>query len=306
MAPLRNTAPDDPPSAWAPAPVRPPQSDRPAPVIALAAVFVLSLVLVAVRSPDGVVASADPGFEPVPLPLLLVPAAACIALTLLLPRGAGRAAVAVRRPRSVRAETSGLLALAVGFTLAVPILPRPEDYVLLKAAMFMLIPSVVLGEILRRRGASVEIERPDIPAWVPLLPALVLGVTATVGPFSPGPPATWPPLAMLLIGASATAVTAGLGEELLYRRFLQTRLEALCGPWTALLAVSLLFGLMHVFTHGAGPLWASAAQAIALQGVTGVALGLLWRRWRRLWPCVLAHVLLNGLTVLLHLVGLTG
>jgi uncharacterized protein len=172
--------------------------------------------------------------------------------------------------------------------------------------MFMLIPSMVLGQILRRRGTSVRIGRPRVPAWVPLLPALVLGVTAAVGPFSPGLPATWPPLAMLLIGASATAVTAGLGEELLYRRFLQTRLEALCGPWTALLATSLLFGLMHLFSHGAGPLWASAAQAIAVQGVTGVALGLLWVRWRRLWPCVLAHVLLNGTAVLLHLLGVLG
>ena len=32
----------------------------------------------------------------------------------------------------------------------------------------------------------------------------------------------------------------------------------------------------------------------------------MWRRWRRLWVCIVAHVLLNGLGVLLHLLGLLG
>lgn len=63
---------------------------------------------------------------------------------------------------------------------------------------------------------------------------------------------------------------------------------------------------MHVLSHGGGAWWESAARVIALQGTTGIALGLMWRRWRRLWVCVLAHVLLNGLGVLLHLLGLLG
>ena len=141
-------------------------------------------------------------------------------------------------------------------------------------------------------------------AWVIALPALVLGILSTVGPFSPGGPSSWPPLAMLLIAATATAVTAGFGEELIYRRFLQSRLEALFGPWTGLLLASLLFGLMHVTSHGGGTWWEGAAQVVAVQGTTGIALGLMWRRWRRLWVCVLAHVLLNGLVVLLHLTGI--
>ena len=119
-------------------------------------------------------------------------------------------------------------------------------------------------------------------------------------------PSSWPPLPMLIIAATATAVTAGIGEEVLFRRLLQTRLEALAGPWTGILAASLLFGLMHVFSHGDGPLWANAAQVIALQGTTGIALGVIWSRWRRLWPCVLAHILLNGFAVLLHLLSLLG
>src|SRR5699024_2724820 len=110
--------------------------------------------------------------------------------------------------------------------------------------------------------------------------------------------------ALLAVSAVATAITAGFGEELVYRSFLQTRLEALLGPWSGLLLASLLFGLMHTPSHGEGPLWADAAQVIALQGTSGIALGMMWRRWRRLWVCVLAHVLLNGLGVLLHLIGM--
>lgn len=73
-----------------------------------------------------------------------------------------------------------------------------------------------------------------------------------------------------------------------------------------MLLTSLLFGLMHLLSHSTGPLWADGAQVIAMQGTTGLALGMMWMRWRRLWACVLAHVLLNGAAVALHLLGLLG
>lgn len=132
--------------------------------------------------------------------------------------------------------------------------------------------------------------RPADRPWAvaALLAVFVLGIAVTIARNPSG----------------ATAITAGLGEELLYRRFLQTRLEALIGPWTGVLLASLLFGLMHLPSHGPGPLWSGALQVIAMQGTTGIALGVIWMRWRRLWPCVLAHVLLNGATVILHLLGL--
>lgn len=282
------------------------RADSPVVVGILLALFVLAIAVTAWRHPDGVVVSRDPGYAPMPVLLLLVPALAAMALTALLPRGRGAAELSVRRGSALRAESAVLLGLVLAFPLLVPLLPTGEDYVLAKAALFLLVPSVVLALSARRRGASIMIRRPEVGAAVIALPALVLGVLSTVGPFSSGGPASWPPLEVLLIAATATAITAGLGEELIYRRFLQTRLEALLGPWTGLLLASLLFGLMHVLSHGGGAWWESAAQVIALQGTTGIALGLMWRRWRRLWVCVLAHVLLNGLGVLLHLLGLLG
>lgn len=282
------------------------RADHPMVIAALSGIFVAAIGATALRSPQGVVVSADPGYTPIALPLLLVPAGLTIVLTLLLPAGRGSSAVTVRSRGRARAESGGLIALAAGFLLLVPVLPLPEDYVLVKFAMFLVIPVLVLGAVARRRGSSVEVQRPQVSPWVLILPVLVLGVLSSVGPFSPGMPSSWPPLPMLLIAATATAITAGIGEEVLFRRLLQTRLEALVGPWTGLLTASLLFGLMHVLSHGEGPLWAGAAQVIALQGTTGIALGLLWSRWRRLWACVLAHILLNGFAVLLHLLSVLG
>ena len=281
-------------------------SGRPLVLVLLAAVFVLAIWVTILRSPEGVVVSSDPGYAPRPVPLQLVPALAAALLTLLLPRGEGGAGAAVRRPRSARVETGLLLALVLAFPLLAPLLPLPEDYVLLKAALFLVVAPLVLWLSARRAGPSIDVDRPATRTWPVLLPPLVLAGLATVGPFSAGSPSAWPPPAVLLVAAVATAITAGLGEELMYRRFLQTRLEALLGPWAGLLLASLLFGLMHATGRGEGALWASAAQAVAMQGTTGIALGMMWRRWRRLWACVLGHVLLNGLVVLLHLLGVIG
>lgn len=283
-----------------------PVADSPWVLAALTAIMLGAVVATTLLNPQGLVVSRDPGYEALPVPLLLVPTVAVIVMTLVLPRGRGGSAMIVRLPSALRSETAWLLALAIGFPLIGAVMPTPEDWVLLKAVMFLIVPGTVLVVLGRRRGPSVLIARPVVPAWIIVLPALLLGVLTQVGPFSPGAPATWPPLAMLLIGATATAITAGLGEELMFRRFLQTRLEALAGRWTGILVASILFGLMHTFSHGDGALGENAVRAIAMNGTTGLALGLMWSRWRRIWVCVLAHVLLNGFGVLLHLSGLIG
>lgn len=271
----------------------------------LVGVFFLAAATTIVTHPNGLVVSVDPGYEPTAVPLLLVPALVGLALVSLVPLRLEHAAVEIVRPRRMNGEIAVLVLLAVLFPLVAPLLPLPEDYVLLKAFMFMLLPVAMLAIVSARgRGSSVRIHRPRLRWWLPLAPVAIYGWLAVQPPFAPPPPDRWPDLPVLLVAASATAITASFGEELFYRRFLQTRLEALWGRWAGILCTSLLFGLMHLGSHGEGPLWQNAAQVVALQGTSGVLYGWLWSRYRRLWACVLAHLLLNGLGVVMHLFGI--
>src|ERR1700730_1212277 len=81
-----------------------------------------------------------------------------------------------------------------------------------------------------------------------------------------------------------------LGEELLYRGFLQTRLETLAGTTRGWIPASLLFGLTHVaVVFVRGP--AAAVNAMVQTAVLGALWGIAFAKLRTLliiWP---AHVL---------------
>lgn len=64
-------------------------------------------------------------------------------------------------------------------------------------------------------------------------------------------------------------------EELLYRALILGYLLRLLPPWIALVVASVLFAAGH-------PSW-------LISGLSGVAYGLLYLRFRNLWLCVLAH-----------------
>lgn len=92
-----------------------------------------------------------------------------------------------------------------------------------------------------------------LAACLPMLALLALCVFAS-----------WPPLARIrafvddvvrplfkectLPDLALIALLAGLGEELLFRGLLQDGLARWLGPWAALGAASVLFGLMHPIT----------------------------------------------------------
>lgn len=94
--------------------------------------------------------------------------------------------------------------------------------------------------------------------------------------------------------------TAAVGEELLFRGFLQSRLRRLLGRWrfAGLLAVALQavpFGLSHAYQGATG---------ILLTGAVGFAFGLIALRKRNLWPVIVAHGLMDTLSLVgLHLGG---
>jgi CAAX protease family protein len=96
----------------------------------------------------------------------------------------------------------------------------------------------------------------------------------------------------LLIAISAVlviAVMAPVTEELFFRGFVFAGLRSRWSLWPAALAVGLIFGLVHAPT--------GLTAVVPLAGL-GVALCWLYDRTGSLWPCVAAHVVNNGLALL--------
>lgn len=103
-------------------------------------------------------------------------------------------------------------------------------------------------------------------------------------------------LGMLAISWS----TAAFGEELLFRGFLQTRIERLLGAGRgaaigAALLQGLLFGIGHAYQGMTG---------VLVTGALGVLLGLLYLRGRNLWPLIIAHGLIDSLSMFALYAGL--
>jgi len=97
-------------------------------------------------------------------------------------------------------------------------------------------------------------------------------------------------LLLMLIGFMINSVL----EEVFYRVWLQTRLEALLGRWPAILLVSILWSIWHVAIQGNGQWDIDVATVIANHGVTGLFLGYLWAHYRKLWVIILIHGLMNA------------
>lgn len=89
---------------------------------------------------------------------------------------------------------------------------------------------------------------------------------------------------VLLLGSAA-----GVGEELLFRGFLQQGLSNLLGGIPALLAASIVFGLLHAVT----PLYAAYATLL------GALLGALFLYSGSLLPSIIAHALYDAFGILM-------
>lgn len=176
----------------------------------------------------------------------------------------------------------------------------------------VVLASVAAVLLLRRGGESwsaLGLVRPSRPlrllvsslgiAVLGYLVAVVAMVVATQG-------LGWPPMQSgrigsvqgnlpALLGILAIAwTTAALGEELLFRGFLQGRLQALLGArrGAGLLAATvqgLVFGLAHAYQGPTG---------VLVTGSLGLVFGLLYLRTKSLWPLVIAHGLIDTLSLL--------
>lgn len=257
------------------------------------ALWVASLVTVLVAFPDGRAISSDEGAPSVPHWVVVLPAIVAIAMALWLPPRSPARPVSIERRGRLLVTTCILLALAALFPiLSLLGLLEGEAYVLGKLALFIVLPVVLVVSV---RGA-VRIDRaPALDRWLqPLAIVVVWTVLAKLAPWNPEHEfGAIDPLTLLIV-ASATAVTAGFGEELFYRRLLQTRLEAALGAPGGIALATLAFALMHVGSHGSGEPLLDIAQVVVAQGSFGALAGVLWWRYRNLAAIVALHVIANG------------
>ncbi|MFS0705739.1 lysostaphin resistance A-like protein [Cellulomonas sp. 179-A 9B4 NHS] len=269
--------------------------------VALLAVAALATLLV--LSPAGVRESADPGAPVVPYWAVLLPAAVALPLIRLLPPRVPELTPAVVDARRLTPAVAAMLACAVALPVVVAAgdLARSEGYHLAKLVLLIALPGLV---VLLTRGAMRTV--PARGAWRWWAPGVVLVAWTLVSQAAPWvevPDYSGYPVELVVTAAVATAVTASIGEEVFYRVWLQTRLEALLGRWGGIAVATLVFALMHVGARqGQGPV-VEVAAALVVQGSFGLMLGYLWSRYRNAWLTIAIHLVANGYLVVVALAG---
>ncbi|QBI52244.1 CPBP family intramembrane glutamic endopeptidase [Streptomonospora litoralis] len=237
--------------------------------------------------------SADPGAARITLWAAAVPALAAVALARLVPpRTPVPDPVADMPERRLTLETWVLVAAAVVFPVAVAGAGDTLWYPLAKVLLFLVVPLVAF-RLLRGGGPRVRaIPAPTV--WLAPLPAAAAWLLLSQVVFARPITQDLPDPVTLAVGSLITLLTAGVLEEVFYRGWLQTRLEALLGRWPAILAGSLLFTLMHAGSHlNEDALGVGVASLVAYQGVFGLMQGYLWARYRNIWVLIAVHAVVN-------------
>ncbi|MCM0639563.1 CPBP family intramembrane glutamic endopeptidase [Cellulomonas wangsupingiae] len=268
-----------------------------------AVVAAAALATVLAAAPDGLRASADPGAPTVPYLVVLGPTVLALALTWTLPRRAPVLAPRVADRRRVLLAVMLLLACAAAFPLVVAAtgVAASADYHLVKIVLLVAVPG---GVVLATRGLRTGWPRAAWRWWAPLVVVGVWTAVARAAPWVQEPDYGEVPVDLLVTAAVATAVTAGVGEELFFRVWLQTRLEALLGRWGGITVATLAFALMHVGSRQHGGALVEVSGAIVVQGLGfGLVAACLWSRYRNAWLVVLLHVLANGFGIAVLLLG---
>lgn len=210
-------------------------------------------------------------------------------------------------PRSAGGKTLVLVALAIAFviTMAVANTLEPANfgpvYLVSKIVLLVLVPLLIL-----RGTRSTFIPSPRHLQRVgarPLVPITCWFLIAYATPLTPQLDAAQTELAddlatlaiVLIVGFVLNAVI----EEVFYRRWLQTRVESVLGRTSGILWATVLWALWHIGLQSVGRLDLDLSAVLAGHAMTGIFLGMLWSRYRTMWPILLVHGLLNATLLLI-------
>ncbi|MEU0566231.1 CPBP family intramembrane glutamic endopeptidase [Nonomuraea sp. NPDC005983] len=258
------------------------------------AVFVLAYAWLLATGNTAISASSDPGASRISLwAALLPPLTAIVAARLVGPKAEPPAPLAGLPGSRLRSEAWVLVGAALLIALVAPAARSLGlVYPLVKVLLLLVVPLVAM-RLIRGDGPKAR----AIPApvtWLAPLPAILAWfLLSQVGPLAVPLTQQLPDPVSLVVGSLVTLLTASVLEEVFYRAWLQTRLEALYGRWPAIMASSLLFALMHSSRMTSDAPLLGLATIVAFQGVFGLMLGYLWSRYRNIWVVVAIHTIMN-------------
>ncbi|MEW2357054.1 CPBP family intramembrane glutamic endopeptidase [Spirillospora sp. NPDC029432] len=260
-----------------------------------AAVFVLAYAWLLLNGETEIAKSADPGAAGSSLWAVALPPLAAILLARAVPPKDEPPLPLAESPRDrLRKETGALLASAIVVACLLPF--SGDAYPLVKVVVLLLAPLIAF-KIIRGGGGKARVI-PAPAAWVAPLPAVAAWfVLSQVWPFAVPLTQELPDPITLVVASLITLLTASVLEEVFYRAWLQTRLEALYGRWPAIMVSSLLFALMHSDRLDAAAPLTGLAAIVAAQGLFGLMLGYLWSRYRNIWVIIFIHVTTNLILV---------
>lgn len=216
--------------------------------------------------------------------------------------------MAVRWTGALRIEALVLLGAAVLFAVGLRLAGGGEPaHTLLNLPLLLGVPLLVGWAVRRRTGPGTDGDRGGVGGpwrrWGPAVPVLAWFVLAYASPVAvparglpDGTGAVTPVATVALVFA-----VNSLLEEVFYRRWLQTRWEALLGAWPGIVLASLLWAVWHIGIQGTGALPLDLASVVAGQGVQGLFLGYLWSRYRLMWPILTVHGVINAAAIVIAL-----
>jgi uncharacterized protein len=172
------------------------------------------------------------------------------------------------------------VALATGLPL---VLPRPDLLTVPKERVRFLVVAVLLAVALQVI-VRLMTRRVDLAGMF----GGMFGVAA----------ARWgrPPEVIAKVYVLGILIWAGLGEELFYRKYLQTRLRLRWGTLASIVVASALFAVRHavqmllLWPHVP---WLTVTVWVNATFVVGLALGWLYEVSASIWPPVICHYLFN-------------
>ena len=268
------------------------------------ALGVLALLVLVILSPDGIRQSSDPGSPVTPLWVVLLPPIAAIVLARALPWSAPTLEPTVSDFPSIRRSIMALLVCAVVFPLVVGItqIDGSAWYLLAKVLILVGIPALLVWR--SQRNIKIASPRMAWQWWAPTVVVTVWAILSQASPWIIVPTFLGVDLTYLIVAATLTALTAGVGEELFYRYWLQTRAEALLGRWGGIVLASFAFAIMHLGgDRQSNGVLVEIAAVIIVQGSFGIMLGYLWSKYRNLWLIIAAHILANGYAVFAYVIA---